>query len=460
MHPLRVTLLISLAIATAVAAAFGFALYRLGVGDGAVILLSVVVFVAFVVPWAAVFLWALRWGKDLMVLTERTVGVAEGGYGGAKITDRAFHEELDELARAIEELREQLARQAALLDERRQTTRRIIDSFGDGLIALTRGGRVAMANARVAELFGSKGELEGKQVLEVARKQSIAEGLERALQGETFVARITAGPAGAERQVEMRIFPVPGSGEVSAIALFIDITEIERLQRIRREFLDDFSHEVRTPLAGLRSAVESFERELSEEQEKQLRAIMLRQLERIERLVQDLSELNQIESGDVVLQRRDIDLQLVASDLVEEFRGRSAGEVRFVLRGEATFARVDPSRVQQILTNLIDNACKHGGAQGEIVVEVFAEADDAVVRVSDSGAGIPPEDIERIFHRFYRVDRSRSQQVPGTGLGLAIAKHLVAGHGGGIRAFNRAGGGATFEVRFPRPKAADRREPQ
>ena len=127
----------------------------------------------------------------------------------------------------------------------------------------------------------------------------------------------------------------------------------------------------------------------------------------------------------------------VLRDLGEDFR--------FTLSGSDAFATIDEARVQQVFSNLLENAARHGG--GEVAVEVAQENGEGVVRVSDHGPGIPANELDRIFHRFYRVDRSRSQ--PGTGLGLAIAKHLVALHGGSIRAWNRAEGGAIFEVRLP-----------
>jgi signal transduction histidine kinase len=126
---------------------------------------------------------------------------------------------------------------------------------------------------------------------------------------------------------------------------------------------------------------------------------------------------------------------------------RDAG-VESTIAGDVV-AHVDADRVQQIFINLLDNARKHGGPN--IAVELTRENGEAVARVSDEGPGIPPQELERIFHRFYRVDRSRSQ--PGTGLGLAIAKHLAVAHGGSIRAWNRPEGGATFEVRLPVSKA-------
>lgn len=445
MHPLRVTLLVSLAIALVVAAGFAFALHRLGVPDGEVIILGGAVFAAFLVPWSAVFIWALRRASDLDELSERTRAVAHGDYGRV-IADRTFHGELDELARTTEELRAIVLRQKASYEEQSNALQRIVGAIGEGLMALNREGRVVFSNARVGEMFGYDDTMTGRPFLEIVRKHPLVEAFDRALRGEESTNRISMASPLGQRQIEIRVFPV-ASSDIAAVALFIDITEIERLQQMKKDFLDDFSHEVRTPLAGLQSAAESFDGRLTAEQEEQLRAIMLRQLDRIRRLVSDLAELNHIESGGLVLERRDVDLFGLASDVCDEFRRRGAPQVTFTVRGAPTFASADPSRMQQILTNLLDNAAKHGGAQGEVLVEVASEKGDAVLRVSDSGEGIPPEDIERIFNRFYRVDRSRA--VPGAGLGLAIAKHLVAMHGGTIRASNRRGGGAAFEVRLP-----------
>lgn len=433
MHPLRVLLYVSLVIAIAVAWGFGAALQHAGAGRAAAVVLAVVAFLAFLVPWAGVFLWAVRRAADLDVLTDRGREVAEG-IVDKPIADRTYHGELDELARAMEESRGAIVRQRELIEQQRAVMAEIVDSLGEGLLAVSPRGRVVVANPRVAEICGAGRDLVGRSVLEVVRKQSVVAAIDKALRGQASSDRLTLD----ERTIEIRAFPVASSPDIAAVALFIDVTTIERLERIRKDFLDDFSHEVRTPLAGLRSAAETFEQgALTRESEQQLRAVMQRQITRIERLVRDLSDLNQIESGQLVLQRRSVDLREIVADLGDDFR--------FTLTGEPAVACVDAARAQQIFSNLLDNATKHGG--GEVSVEIAAENGEAVVRVSDQGPGIPPAELERIFHRFYRVDRSRSQ--PGTGLGLAIAKHLAVLHGGSIRASNRAGGGAMFEVRLP-----------
>ena len=427
MHPLRLLLSISLVVALGVAWGLGAALQHAGVAPAAAFVLGALAFFLFLIPWLGVSLWALRRARDLDALTAKA--------RGADVGERTYHGELDELGRALDEVWAMLARQRRAFEEHRAAMQEIVSSLGEGIIAVDPKRRVVVANPRVAEMFGADTTLVGRPMLEVMRRQAIVDAIDKALRGETSSERIEV----AERQIEVRVFPVAASPEIAAVALFIDVTQLERLQRIRKEFLDDFSHEVRTPLAGLRSAAETLEAGgLAAEQEEKLRHVMNRQIARIERLVNDLSELNRIESGQLELEKRPLRLREVLAELATDFGVGGVG-------GEDVVVHLDETRAQQIFTNIIDNAVKHGG--GSVTIDVAAENHEAVVRVSDRGPGIPTAEIDRIFHRFYRVDRSRSE--PGTGLGLAIAKHLVAAHGGSIRALNRAEGGATFEVRLP-----------
>src|SRR5688572_7873724 len=256
MHPLRVLLIISLAIAAAVAVAFGALLSKAGVSRAEAIVLAGVVFGAYLVPWAGVAFWAIRRANDLEAMIDRTRMLVEHD-DSPPITDRHWHGELDELARAIEALRSLLAEQRALAAEHRSAIDQIVGALGEGLMAVNVRRRVVFTNSRVAEMFGSATPLAGRSVLEVVRKQAVVEAIEGALGGRATVGRVVASAGSESRPIEIRAVPVTSSSEISAIALFIDVSDLERLQRIRRDFLDDFSHEVRTPLAGLRSAAET-----------------------------------------------------------------------------------------------------------------------------------------------------------------------------------------------------------
>ena len=447
MHPLRTLLIVSLGIAAVIAGAFFTMLTRSGVTNIQAGLLGGAVFLAFLLPWSAVAIWSARRAADLQTLIEQTRRLAAGAVD-EPITSRSWHGELAELARNVDGVRELVVEQRVSFAEHRGAIDQIVGALGEGLLAVSPQGKVVFANSRLTEMFGA-GARAGSSVLEVVRKRAVGEAIQKALAGSPSVERVRAGTGQADRQIELRVFPVTSSSEIAAVALFIDVSEIERLQNIRKDFLDDFSHEVRTPLAGLRSAAETLESGgLTREHEEALRAVMSRQLLRIERLVKDLSELNRVESGELVLERRPVHVHDLLTDVCNEFRERFADRpIELTAGGEDAVASADPLRLQQVFSNLLDNAGKH--AQGEIQVEVGQVGSEVIVKISDEGDGIPPGEADRIFHRFHRVDRSRSQTVPGVGLGLAITKHLVLLHGGSIRAYNRPGGGATFEVRFP-----------
>jgi len=351
---------------------------------------------------------------------------------------------LDERVRAFTALRNRFE----LMSTQRDILVRILEGLGEGVLAVDHERQVVLANRRFAEMFNVTGDWVGRPLAEVTRVAPLFAAFDAALGGIEASQRFGVAFGVAERRIEMRAFPLP-STDIAAVALFIDVTQIERLEEIRRNFVSDFSHEVRTPLTGLRSAVESFElagEQMTAEEEQQLRRIMTRQLRRIERLVDDLSELSNIESGALRLEKSDVDLLEVIRDLCEEFGERAT----FAIDGERVHVVADSDRIQQAFANLIDNAIKYGGEQGTVEISVRGERDLAVVRITDHGEGLSPEEKERIFRRFYRVDKSRSQEIAGTGLGLAITKHLVLLHNGTIDVESELGRGATFVVRLPR----------
>jgi len=350
----------------------------------------------------------------------------------------------DERVRAFTALRNRFE----LMSTQRDILVRILEGLGEGVLAVDHERQVVLANRRFAEMFNVTGDWVGRPLAEVTRVAPLFAAFDAALGGIEASQRFGVAFGVAERRIEMRAFPLP-STDIAAVALFIDVTQIERLEEIRRNFVSDFSHEVRTPLTGLRSAVESFElagEQMTTEEEQQLRRIMTRQLRRIERLVDDLAELSNIESGALRLEKSDVDLLEVIRDLCEEFGERAT----FAIDGESVHVVADSDRIQQAFANLIDNAIKYGGEQGTVEISVRGERDLGVVRITDHGEGLSAEEKERIFRRFYRVDKSRSQEIAGTGLGLAITKHLVLLHNGTIDVESELGRGATFIVRLPR----------
>jgi two-component system, OmpR family, phosphate regulon sensor histidine kinase PhoR len=363
-------------------------------------------------------------------------------------------------ARALAAARDELAARAEESDAERAVLLQIMDGLGEGLLAIDAEWRVVLANRRFAEMTGistagtsrQPAVATGFSLSHVLRVGGVFDAFEAALGGSEARERVTIRTGIAERRVEIRAFPL-ASERIAAVGIFIDLTHIERLEQIRTNFISDFSHEVRTPLAALSAAVESFEiaaDRLTAEDDHQLRRVMGRQLRRLQRLVDDLSELSRIESGDLGLVLTSVDLKPLLADLCEDFAERAAHKgLRLQLRGDDVSVRADALRIQQAFGNLIDNAIKYGGEQSTIEIDVAANGTAAVVSVTDHGEGVPLEEKSRIFHRFYRLDKSRSQDVAGTGLGLAITKHLVLLHRGMIDVESTPGEGATFIVTLP-----------
>ena len=364
---------------------------------------------------------------------------------------------VDEIAARFYRSRADLARQLSAAEFQNALLQQIMNGMGEGVLAIDRQRRVVLANRRFAAMFNLQAGFVGQPLAAVLRNDSILSGFDDALDHAAgradSASRFSIRSGIEERKIEMRAFPLP-SHDLAAVALFIDVTHVERLEELRREFIADFSHEVRTPLAALKSAVETFEFDrglLTEDQESQLRRIMARQLARLERLAQDLSELSHIEAGDLSLERAEIDLRRLIEDLCEDFRDRaSQKQLQFVVTGERVRIHGDAMRLQQAFANLLDNAIKYGGEGTSIDIEVSSTPDRGIVRIADHGEGIPPEERDRIFRRFYRIDKSRSQEIAGSGLGLAITKHLILQHRGNIEVEGAEGGGATFVVTLPK----------
>lgn len=348
--------------------------------------------------------------------------------------------------------RRRVSAELELLQQQRAADLQMLDGLGEGLLGLRRDRRIAIANRRFGELFEVPESVIGRPLHDVVRVSQVFRSFDRALAGEESAERFSVRAGAGERKIEMRALPLH-SDPVAAVALFIDVTAIERLEAIRRNFIADFSHEVRTPLAGLRSAVETFETgadRLSAEDDRHLRRIMARQIKRLERLAEDLSELSRIESGDLALDPRNVDLRRLVDDLCEDFaEAAQQNDVRFEVSGAATVL-ADPLRIQQAVSNLVDNAIKYGGRGKSVRIAIGEEKDFGVVRVSDQGEGIAQSEQTNVFRRFYRIDKSRSEEVAGSGLGLSITRHLVLLHRGTVEVQSEPGKGSTFTVRLPK----------
>jgi two-component system phosphate regulon sensor histidine kinase PhoR len=269
--------------------------------------------------------------------------------------------------------------------------------------------------------------------------------------GEPMQRRLTLSAPGA-RTFAVQVTPLAGGLTRGAIGMFYDITEIERLERIRKDFVANVSHELRTPLAAISGYAETLLEGALEDPENSRRfsEIILNKARQLANIVSDLLVLSTLEGGkppapEPVSLRESISSALRSVEPVAKARG-----VHLVFHyAEDLDVLGYEVRLEQVWVNLLDNAIKFNRPDGEVKVEIVSEADRAIVRVRDTGLGIPSRDLPRIFERFYRVDKARSRATGGTGLGLAIVKHAVEQMGGSVAVESRLGQGTTFTVILP-----------
>jgi len=252
--------------------------------------------------------------------------------------------------------------------------------------------------------------------------------------------------------------PLRAQGVVSgAVGVFFDVTRLERLEIVRQEFLSNVSHELRTPLTSIVALSETLEFGAIDDPENNRRflSIIQKNATRMHRLIDDILELSAIEAGNVKIRPELVRLRPLVEDILGTLTATATARkvsIRNLVPAEAeVFA--DPHRLMQMLTNLIDNAVKFNRDGGTVSIG-FSRSDRDQISVEDTGEGIPSHHLDRLFERFYRVDRARSRDLGGTGLGLAIVKHLVKSHGGEVSVTSRFGEGTKFKIELPRPSGA------
>ena len=347
----------------------------------------------------------------------------------------------------------QAQNQAFLHFQAQQKT--LLDSMLEGLLVLDTRGRISLANRAFSALFGLSIDIRGRTILEAVRLHELAE-LIRPLGTESEVLATElklSRPVERWLQINAAVVRGPEGQRQGVIIVFHDVTRVRQLEDVRRDFVANVSHELRTPLSLIQGYVETLLDGAKNDPEVALRFLQTieRNTARLRRLIEDLLTISELESGRVKLDLQPVALAAVVRKVFEDFKDRAAGvQVQLVNAVPDFTLRADPGRVEQVLTNLVDNAIKYGHDGGTVRVGAVALPEGMVeVCVRDEGPGIAPEDLTRLFERFYRVDRARSREQGGTGLGLSIVKHLVQCHGGKVRAESQIGEGAAFYFTFP-----------
>lgn len=256
-----------------------------------------------------------------------------------------------------------------------------------------------------------------------------------------------------KRIFDIHIAPFDLDGRRHSIGFFYDVTAIERLEKVRQEFLSNISHELRTPLTSIIAFVETLEDGAIDDSENNRRFlnVIRRNAERMHVLIADILELSLIESGNVSIDKGHVRVAHLVDEIFDSLSAKAEERDILLSHDIDAEARVhaDLGRLEQMLTNLIDNAIKFNRSAGSVEVTLKQTPDRSVISVADTGEGIMAEHLGRIFERFYRLDRGRSREVGGTGLGLAIVKHLARLHGGEVSVESELARGTTFHIELP-----------
>ena len=355
-------------------------------------------------------------------------------------------------ARNLEAIKQQ-QQQTALEQQTQQGA--IFNSMQEGLLLLDKVGRIQMANRAFAELFDGTDDVRGKLLLEAVRWHEAAELAERLGPEQSWITCELRFPGPSELwfQVSAAAIKNQEGGRLGTLLVFHDLTRLKQLERTREEFIANVSHELRTPLSHIKGYTETLLGGAKDDPEVATRFLhtIARNAERLQLLIEDLLTISELESGRVTLKLQPLPLQSVVGKVFDDFKTRAeAKTVTLTNSTSGVKVNADAIRLEQVLSNLVDNAIKYGRTGGNVTIGARSADDGKVeVFVRDDGPGLPADSLERVFERFYRVDKGRSREQGGTGLGLAIVKHIVQSHGGTVWAKSEAGRGATFYFTLP-----------
>lgn len=382
--------------------------------------------------------------RRLARIVEFAHRLATGDFA-ARIQETAG-DEIAEVANALDATATRVEAVFRTLEDSRKEMETVLDSMEEAVIAVDAQSRVHWTN-RVMERLLSGSVRPGNALVQTLRDPDLLACVEQALRGRV-AAHARAGTVLPGRIFDVSAAPMPGG---SAVVVLHDVTEIDRVEKTRRDFIANVSHELRTPLTSIAGYAETL---LDDEgltpQGRDFLSVIFRNAARMTRLTDDLLALARIESGEYKLNRRPVEAELLVDEASAILAGLLMDRNIVLEKGEIAPVRVlaDTDAILQVLSNLLENAVKYGGG-ARIVIGSRLIPGAVEFYVQDFGAGIASEHLSRIFERFYRVDKARSRESGGTGLGLSIAKHIILAHGGVIRAESELNRGSTFFFTLP-----------
>jgi len=387
--------------------------------------------------------------RPLTLITQAARSIAQGA---PPRFPRSGIPDVDGLVRALRDMHEQLEQRFEELRQERAESAALVEAMVEGVIAADGRGRIVTANAAARRLLGYLPDEPLPALDQLFRAKAAREAVDRVLEGRAL--------AGQELELDGHIVllsgrPLPAGG---ALLVLHDVTELRRLETVRRDFVANVSHELKTPLTSISGYAETLVHDAADpETARKFLQVILANARRMQRLVDGLLDLSRIESGGWRPAPERLDTAAVAREILGLYGDRASSrevELQLDVGPGAEAVHADPDALRQVLSNLLDNALRYTPPGGRITVRAGRRDGGIALSVEDTGAGITSDHLPRIFERFYRADPGRSREEGGTGLGLAIVKHLVEAHHGQVQAESQVGRGTTITCWFPEPEAA------
>jgi two-component system phosphate regulon sensor histidine kinase PhoR len=415
-------------------------------------------FLAVALAFLAVVLFAL--GRNLVQPLNDMIGVVEKyaeGLFNWRVRLGTRKDTLGQLGNQLNRMAQTLGEKFDRLTKALAETEALLGGMEEGVLILDLNGRIKKINgameAILAHAFPSDG---GRHYLEVFRDPELNELIQSTL-GDKKGHRGSLSPLGQPGrtfQVQSSLVQYPENGGEGVIVVFHDITDLKRLERVRQDFVANVSHELRTPLTAVKGFVEALHDGglQNPSQAEQFLQVIERHVERMDKIVSDLLLLSEIESPDRSLKKEALFFPGLISTVVDALHPLAEGKnqtLQVKINGELPPVQGDSQKIHQVLVNLLHNAISYTPEGGSIILEAGSVPGGAEISIFDNGIGIPPEDVPRIFERFYRVDKARSRDQGGTGLGLSIVKHIVEAHGGHVHVESKPGKGSRFTFFLP-----------
>ncbi|MGE7366241.1 two-component system histidine kinase PnpS [Desemzia incerta] len=416
--------------------------------------LIIFILIAVLVASFITYLTTKRIVRPIEEVMDVTKELSEKHYN-ARYSGQGFGE-ISKLGSTVNELAESLENQMLQIKQNDERLYELINHLVIGVMLLDNQRNIQMVNPAMSRILGEDtSQLLGSSYVEAIKSYGLSHIIERAYRRKKAQNNEIYFYYPEDKIVDANIVPINGKnpGELNVIVLLYDITEIRRLEKVRTDFVANASHELRTPVTALKGFAETLLDGAKEDKEilEQFLEIMLKESIRLDSIVNDILELSRVEQKQVPLKSEDVRVKDAVESTFKLVRQKAESKHMelIVLEEDEMTIQTDLNRLKQVLANLINNAIVYTQENGKVTVKIYREHEFAVIEVKDNGIGIPDDEQDRIFERFYRVDKARSRNSGGTGLGLSIVKYLVENLHGMISVSSKLGLGTTFTVKLP-----------